>query len=658
MIIHQALHGYNQGHNRLASSFPLSAQDDDKMKMLSDWSEYSGSNDNSYITTYPLSDGKHYVVAKSWYADDMERPGCVWTHSLIVDLDNLDEKFDFRSLAGLFKRPVKGEYSFYSEDIKHVPILSANPVSVDFQEDILIWLYSNLINSQGTMLYKVEQVSTYYQELILLLLQYLPLEIIKDIAMCSGSAYGRRSNLVKYKLQFAISTEISLSTIIRESKTDIGRVCDGIRSICKAMTKNESDTSMVLRLFSSDIGCDAFKLCTVGLLLKYLDEAIAQSGNRPPFLEVLRLLTGSFPTITEGKTVKMTFCKKSISNLFSSELTVLTDLATNVPDGILDFECSEYSQRVVNFKAEVGIGEFANYLAVLVDADKLNSMGEYQLKNSIEYLCVGDYNYLAQNHWPIYMSLVMANPEILKYSFWIDLPEVKFITVYDFFRKYLYEDFDAWDRLFLIVLYRSHQIDRELMNCFIRYVPSIIPDVMDYLNHSISYQLNTLIQQYCASEESKVLTWLKCQKELTMASSRFLVESITPNDKVVQDAGSDIWNVLCQCNRYESLSYYTFMYILGHNWTDINGLKFIKRSFYQLHKALAAEQLSERLWVLIEPYTAKLRFFNEWDKCKKLRKGAIRYLKISGYKKTDLFYFTPDTDLNDVLLNIWDKINK
>ncbi|MBR5014201.1 MAG: hypothetical protein IKY16_06310 [Bacteroidales bacterium] len=111
MIIHQALHGYNQGHNRLASSFPLSAQDDDKMKMLSDWSEYSGSNDNSYITTYPLSDGKHYVIAKSWYADDMERPGCVWTHSLIVDLDNLDEKFDFRSLVGLFKRPVKGEYS-------------------------------------------------------------------------------------------------------------------------------------------------------------------------------------------------------------------------------------------------------------------------------------------------------------------------------------------------------------------------------------------------------------------------------------------------------------------------------------------------------------------------------------------------------------------
>ena len=135
MIIHQALHGYNQGHNRLASSYPLSAQDDDMIKMLSDWSEFSGSKDNSYITTYPLSDGQHYVVAKSWYADDMERPGCVWTHSLIIDLTNFDEKFDFRLLLDLFKRPSKGEYSSYSEIIQYTPSVRGSIYDV-FQEDI------------------------------------------------------------------------------------------------------------------------------------------------------------------------------------------------------------------------------------------------------------------------------------------------------------------------------------------------------------------------------------------------------------------------------------------------------------------------------------------------------------------------------------------
>lgn len=656
MLIHQTLHGYSQGHNRLASSLSLSVLDDDKMKMLSDWSEYSGSNDNSYITTYPLSDGKHYVIAKSWYADEMERPGCVWTHSLIIDLDNIDEKFDFRSLVLLFKRPIKGDYSSYSQDIKYVPIIFSNFGNINFQEDTLIWLYSNLIKDQISMCYKIEQDSIYYQNLILLLLQYLPLEFIKNIAMCSGSAYGRRSNFVNYKLQFAISAEASLSTIIRESKTDIEGVCEGVKSICRTMTKKGSDTGVVLRLFSYDIGCDAVRLCAVGLLLKYLDDAIARSKNIPPFSVLLKLFNEYFPTISDARSLKMTFCKKNISNLFSKELTVLVDLVTNVPDGVLDFECIEYSQRVINFKAEVGICEFVNYLESLINADKLNSIGEFQLKNSIKYLDVVDYNYLAQNHWTIYMSLIMANPEILKYSFWIDLPEVKFIAVYGVFRKYLIEDFDAWDRLFLIVLYRNYQIDRKLMDCFTKNVTSIIPEVMDYLNKSISYQLNSLIQQYCASEVSKVLMWLNVQQELTMASSRFLVENIVPNNKVVQRAGSNIWNVLCQCDRYENLSYFTFMYILGHNWTDINGLEFIKRSFFQLHKALASEQLSEHLWKMIEPYTAKLSFFNEWDKCKKLRKGLVCYLKLSGYQKDDIFSITSDSDLNNVLSNIWDKV--
>ena len=82
-------------------------------------------------------------------------------------------------------------------------------------------------------------------------------------------------------------------------------------------------------------------------------------------------------------------------------------------------------------------------------------------------------------------------------------------------------------------------------------------------------------------------------------------------------------------------------------------MQFIKRSFYPLHKALATDQLPTHLWDKIEPYTAKLRFFNEWDKCKKLRKGIVKYFKLSGYQKSVLSEFTPDKELNDTLKNIW-----
>lgn len=655
MIIHQVLHGYSQGHNKLASSFPLSVQDDEKMKMLSDWSEYSGCKDNSYITTYPLSDGRHYVVAKSWYADDMERPGCVWTHSLIIDLNDLDEKFDFRVLINIFRRPTKDEYSSYSIPIKY----SAFPLSIEenlYQEDVLIRLYSDLIASHSSKVYRIEHDSSYYQGLILLLLQYLPLNFIKNITMCSGSAYGRKSSMAEYNLQFAVSAGLSLYAEVRDLKYDIDQVCDGLKSICRTMIKPNSDTSDVLRLFSSDIEANPTKLCAVGLLLNYLDDAIAQSSHIPTFSRVLELILATFPTPSEGVIAKKTFCKRSIANLFSSESVVLSDLATKVSSDLLNYDSIEYHKRVVDLKVSMGVKEYAKYLATLLDSDSLNSAGEYELKHSSEYLHADDYSYLAYNYWPVYMSLVTANPNILKYSFWVDLPEGHFISAYEVFRKHRVQGFDNWTNLFQVVLYRSHLIDELLMGYFAESVPNLSWEVMEYLNHSVSYKLDPLLKRYCSGKISEVLLWLRQQNNLTMPAARFVVENITPSDEIVKGLGSAGWIALYDCNKYENLSYFTFMFILGHNWNDELGLKFIKRSFDQLHQVLAADSCPRYIWERIEPYTAKLRWYNEWDKCKKLRKGIVRYLKLSGYNKDVLPYLTTNKNLNETLESIWEMV--
>lgn len=656
MIIHQTLHGYSQGHNRLASSYPLSAQDDDKMKMLSDWSEFSGNGDNSYITTYPLSDGKHYVVAKSWYANDMERPGCVWTHSLILDLTNLDEKFDFRLLIDLFKKPVKGNYTYYSETIDYTPQIVSGKENV-FQEDVLIWLYANLVGlgTNAQMLYRVERESIYYQNLLLLLLQYLPLGFFKNVSMCSGSAYGRKYNDVAYNLQFAVSVQTSLTAVVKELKEVIDNVCDGIRSICRTMTRKESDTSEVLRFFSDDIANSPMRLCGVGLLLKYLDDAIAKSNDIPSFSHILGLLSDTFPSKTEGKDVKVTFCKKSISNLFSSESVVLADMATVVSDEWFDSELVDYFQRVAAFKAEVGLDEFVKYLTALVNADNLNLVGKLVLKESYKYLNLNDYNHIAQNYWSLYMSLVMANSNVLKYSFWIDLPEEHFITAYDVFRKHCYVDFDAWNKLFLIVLYRNHTMDRTIMECFSKHVSNIVFEVMECLNRTGKYRLNPLLRDYCKNQVNDILDWLKNQNELMYSTAVFLIDCVVPESKVVKDAGSGIWNVLERCNCYNQLTYYVFLFILGHNWNDANALQYIKRSFYPIHLALLNNTIPDNLWWKIEPYTAKLNFLKEWDKCEKLRKGTVRFLKSSGYSKSVLETLTNDEDLNNSLKKIWDR---
>ena len=183
-------------------------------------------------------------------------------------------------------------------------------------------------------------------------------------------------------MQFATSVGTSLFTVVKDSKNEIDGVCEGIRSICETMIKDDSDTSEVLRVFSSDIGSSPLKLCTIGMLLKYLDNAIAKSGENPSFSEIVKLMAEAFPSMYEGINVKTTFCKKSVSNLFSPELVVLADLATCISDKFLNYEAIEYHQRVADLKNSEGVDAYAKYILSLLDSDSINSVGEYQLKNS------------------------------------------------------------------------------------------------------------------------------------------------------------------------------------------------------------------------------------------------------------------------------------
>jgi hypothetical protein len=105
ILINQTLHGYNQGHELLASSVELDSSSKRKMSYLSDLSGPDFSEEfDGYLEGYPLPNG-NYVLSRTWKATEMRRPGCVWTHSLILKKDNLVLVDSLSFLNDLFKRP-------------------------------------------------------------------------------------------------------------------------------------------------------------------------------------------------------------------------------------------------------------------------------------------------------------------------------------------------------------------------------------------------------------------------------------------------------------------------------------------------------------------------------------------------------------------------
>ena len=125
--IQQTVHGYSEGHRLLASSIRLPKDADRLMLLLSDLSGSTGGEQfDPYLTGYPLASTGYYAIARTWPASEMPRPGCVWTHTLLIRDELLSGLIRPEVLLPLFRRPFQG--SDYSEFQEAIPI-------PDFRED-------------------------------------------------------------------------------------------------------------------------------------------------------------------------------------------------------------------------------------------------------------------------------------------------------------------------------------------------------------------------------------------------------------------------------------------------------------------------------------------------------------------------------------------
>lgn len=105
MKIDQCLFGYDDGHKLLASSLSLEAG----ISLLTELSDLApntvfGQSD-SYWTGIPVPEMRRYVLMRTWTAPEMSRPGCVWSHALLIEPSFLEFVEDLTVLQGLFTRP-------------------------------------------------------------------------------------------------------------------------------------------------------------------------------------------------------------------------------------------------------------------------------------------------------------------------------------------------------------------------------------------------------------------------------------------------------------------------------------------------------------------------------------------------------------------------
>jgi hypothetical protein len=100
-------------------------------------------DEEGYLTGYPLSDSGYYALARTWPAPEMSRPGCVWTHTILIEFSDIPGLASAAGLLDLFRRPRRDGRSYRAE----LPYAPGPERYASLREDaarrILFTVYSN-----------------------------------------------------------------------------------------------------------------------------------------------------------------------------------------------------------------------------------------------------------------------------------------------------------------------------------------------------------------------------------------------------------------------------------------------------------------------------------------------------------------------------------
>ena len=311
-VLHQVLHGYRDGHRLLAGSISIPPGVQQTMLVLSDLSGHGKVNRfDEYITAYPLNEIGYYALAKTWYAREMPRPGCVWTHTLLVPFAMLASVRNMRSFTNFFVRPADGDFLSYSE-----PVLSlsfdeesddrSSPTGISTAASLLFAIYGS---PAAPVLVPVESPEAVENLFFEVWSQQWP-RLRRSFTFCTGAIAGRRLGSRWFDLHAVPAKRLeevhrSIDGAVKvksDSESTIAPMPDWLDAASSDLVSSQDSD---LRRFMFGLGAEAGggRSAFSALVDMYL-ELVTSGPNVRARSKFMRSLESVFPSADQGAKFK------------------------------------------------------------------------------------------------------------------------------------------------------------------------------------------------------------------------------------------------------------------------------------------------------------------------------------------------------------------
>lgn len=612
--LHQALFGYQDGHRLLASSLVLPPQAVRTLLPLTDPPDLRQSAWGTFAA-HPLLETNLYAVSRTWPAPEMARPGCVWTHTLLIPLNEFERLPNLIPLSSQLRRP---DLSIGIKEYEHALLIA--PESRETKHELALGIVRSLIfglyaNSHRSVWYRTDQTENAWIAALSLWSQQWP-GLRAQFKFCVGPSTPRLLGGELFDLQIAPGKkprpdQISNGFLLVDDTTqvDIGEPLELLQD-----DLIQSGYGLREFLWAHGTQTGAGRSAVERLAHLYLAHAQPHAVETH---EVVSLLA-TFPQPTELQDLKRGLLSGGRAWTHDMETQLFLALAA-VSGQAFDIKDLRIEQRIGQWGREASSSELEHLLRRtlsgkdndlkiamirgldLTAIEKLDDLLTALPERSITRLLHHDPSIaLADALWRNRIETQVRLWRLLESG---RLPEDfhgRFIELsFTYSPEEVIEEVTAkwkakdWARL-IDTARRQHAKPSEPWNRILHNrLPDFLPSLADNVPalRFVASWLNPLNQSVVSVGSGP---WLRLATALDREAQR-------PRDR---DAA--------------------FLFTLALKDTSRESVELIERSFPILHRVLSEDRVSEQAWQLLDRVLPKSRQGQEWDKCERLRSALLK----------------------------------
>ncbi|MDP3543526.1 MAG: hypothetical protein Q8T11_13735 [Elusimicrobiota bacterium] len=648
--VEQQLHGYSEGHKLLAGSLELPPDARRTTLLMSDMSGPTMvPGFDSYLTAYPLSSAGLYAVARTWYAPEMARPGCVWTHTLLFRLQDLEKISEASRIMSALHRPdPKGGLDSYKRPVAIVTEPSENSqltLAAGQLNQVVRALYSN--GTQPVVILAREP-QPFEDAALGIWLQQWP-EFRKRFTFCSGAIGARKLNGNYFDLQ--VSPHGSLRQLKREMPEMV--VVDSAVSLEVSSNAPDWANTITYDLLGQERG---------GLRSFVSEVAPLIDADRQSFRHLVELHSMRHDSINGKRSLPQLIAQIVERSRTSEDATLLPFIIENVrvlhgmrfPEATkssilltlgriretLPVPLEKYIPAIVKSLRKDN-AQASLHLASDLASGELNGFGEAVLAEIIDTAQPTEIDSLLPNNRQLLYGMVRRRPMLAASTeIWLALKSAHGELI------------DA-----VVASRPSEATLRGIMSAMID--ANVDSRSVRIIDIAPAVAVDAVLNRLCLSGKSvetmssawrraleyhpdATLGWLNRHADAPLASVAGALLHVDSNSRAVSALSAEMWlgisaRVSNEAGSSGFLSLRAFLVSVAFDSNSPEVIPLVEQNFLALHAALAEDRLDPHSWDTLERHLPMVRKWWSWDRCERLRRGVVEFLaRNSGSLKSIL----------------------